>query len=83
MVQPGFAPSTQDSVGNDSAGPGSLIGFGSEITGDLRLAGEREWLVTNGLGSYAMGTVSGRAGPQLPRPADRRAAAHRWSAPCW
>ena len=60
MVQPGFAPSTQDSVGIDSAGPGSLIGFGSEITGDPRLAGEREWLVTNGLGGYyAMGTVSG------------------------
>ena len=46
-------------MGNDSAGPGSLIGFGSEITGDPRLAGEREWLVTNGLGGYGMGTVSG------------------------
>ncbi len=46
-------------MGNDSAGPGSLIGFGSEITGDPRLAGEREWLVTNGLGGYAMGTVLG------------------------
>jgi predicted glycogen debranching enzyme len=59
MVQPGLAPSTQDSVGNASAGPGSLIGFGREIAGDPRLACEREWLVTNGLGGYAMGTVSG------------------------
>ena len=35
------------------------MSFGSEICGDPRLAGEREWLVTNGLGGYAMGTVSG------------------------
>jgi glycogen debranching enzyme len=46
-------------VGNAGAGPGSPIGFGSEISGDPRLAGEREWLVTNGLGGYAMGTVCG------------------------
>jgi hypothetical protein len=41
--------------------PGStnVVSFGSEICGDLRLAGEREWLVTNGLGGYAMGTVAG------------------------
>ena len=34
----------------------------------------REWLVTNGLGGYASGTVAGRADAPLPRPADRRAA---------
>jgi hypothetical protein len=41
--------------------PGStnVVSFGSEICGDLRLDGEREWLVTNGLGGYAMGTVAG------------------------
>ena len=44
---------------NGSAGPWPLISFGSEICGDPRLAAEREWLVTNGLGGYAMGTVSG------------------------
>ena len=32
----------------------------------------REWLVTNGLGGYASGTVSGAADAPLPRPADRR-----------
>ncbi len=35
------------------------IGFGREICGDLRSAQEREWLVTNGLGGYASGTVAG------------------------
>ncbi len=33
--------------------------FGSEICGDLRLADQREWLLTNGRGDYACGTVSG------------------------
>ncbi|WP_216900383.1 amylo-alpha-1,6-glucosidase [Synechococcus sp. CCY 9618] len=37
----------------------AVVSFGSEICGDLRLAQEREWLVSNGLGGYAMGTVSG------------------------
>lgn len=39
--------------------PAAVVRFGSEICGDPRLAAEREWLVTNGLGGYAMGTVSG------------------------
>ncbi len=37
------------------------VTFGSEITGDLRIAEPREWLVTNGLGGYGAGTVSGAA----------------------
>ena len=42
--------------------PGSLpsaISFGREICGDLAAAEQREWLVTNGLGGYASGTVTG------------------------
>ncbi len=39
----------------------SLIEFGPQITGDLDAASTREWLVTDGLGGYAMGTVSGLA----------------------
>ncbi|MFM7652672.1 MAG: amylo-alpha-1,6-glucosidase [Vulcanococcus sp.] len=35
------------------------IRFGSEICGDRRLAEQREWLVSNGLGSYGCGTVAG------------------------
>ncbi|HEY9876148.1 MAG TPA: amylo-alpha-1,6-glucosidase [Candidatus Obscuribacterales bacterium] len=35
------------------------IEFGREICGDLNVAETREWLVTNGIGSYASGTVGG------------------------
>ncbi len=33
--------------------------FGRQICGDLDAASQREWLVTDGLGGYAMGTVAG------------------------
>jgi predicted glycogen debranching enzyme len=36
-----------------------MIQFGREITGDLKTATAREWLVTNGIGGYAAGTVAG------------------------
>jgi glycogen debranching enzyme len=36
-----------------------LVHFGREICGDLAAGLRREWLVTNGLGSYASGTLSG------------------------
>ena len=36
-----------------------MLNFGRDVCGDLRFAGEREWLVTNGLGGYASGTVAG------------------------
>ena len=35
------------------------VSFGAEITGDLASAEAREWLITNGLGSYGCGTVAG------------------------
>jgi predicted glycogen debranching enzyme len=35
------------------------IQFGREICGDLSAAESREWLVTNGIGGYASGTVAG------------------------
>ncbi len=35
------------------------IEFGREICGDLNSAESREWLVTNGMGGYASGTVAG------------------------
>ncbi len=35
------------------------INFGREICGNLNAAESREWLVTNGRGSYASGTVAG------------------------
>jgi predicted glycogen debranching enzyme len=35
------------------------IEFGREICGDLQSAASREWLVTNGIGGYASGTIAG------------------------
>jgi predicted glycogen debranching enzyme len=37
------------------------IQFGREICGDLAAAKSREWLVTNGIGGFASGTVAGSA----------------------
>ncbi|MGC9398768.1 MAG: amylo-alpha-1,6-glucosidase [Anaerolineae bacterium] len=36
-----------------------MIEFGRELCGDVRQAAKREWLVTNGIGGYALGTVAG------------------------
>src|SRR5207302_10233330 len=36
-----------------------VVSFGREICGDLASALRREWLVTNGLGGYASGTLAG------------------------
>ena len=36
-----------------------MIRIGREICGDLRIAEQREWLVTNGIGGYGSGTVAG------------------------
>src|SRR6266403_3986424 len=35
------------------------LAFGREICGSLDIAEQREWLVTNGIGGFASGTVSG------------------------
>jgi len=35
------------------------VDFGREICGDLASAESREWLVTNGIGGYAFGTIAG------------------------
>jgi hypothetical protein len=35
------------------------VEFGREICSSLDIAENREWLVTNGIGGYASGTVSG------------------------
>jgi len=39
--------------------PESAITFGREVCNDLAVAERREWLVTNGIGGFAAGTVSG------------------------
>lgn len=35
------------------------VQFGREVCGELEIAESREWLVTNGLGGYASGTIAG------------------------
>ena len=37
----------------------TFLDFGRSICGDLRISSTKEWLVTNGLGGFASGTVSG------------------------
>lgn len=37
------------------------VQFGREVCGDLDAAEKREWLVTNGMGGFASGTVAGTA----------------------
>jgi predicted glycogen debranching enzyme len=37
----------------------SPVEFGREVCGDLPAASEREWLVTNGIGGFACGTIAG------------------------
>lgn len=36
-----------------------LFDFGRDICGNLTTSGSREWLVTNGIGGFASGTISG------------------------
>jgi len=45
----------------DAPGTGfpAVVDFGREICCDLAAAESREWLVTNGIGGYAFGTVAG------------------------
>src|SRR5438477_188990 len=44
--------------GRADGGP-ARISFGREICGSLDVVEQREWLTTNGTGSYASGTVAG------------------------
>jgi predicted glycogen debranching enzyme len=49
------------SPGNEVAPPAkaSPVQFGREVCGSLDVAESREWLLTNGIGGFASGTVSG------------------------
>src|ERR1700720_134341 len=42
-----------------SATQNAEVAFGREICGVLEIAEQREWLVTNGIGGFASGTVTG------------------------
>ena len=47
---------TLEQESGESAAP--TVNFGREICNDLAVAEQREWLVTNGIGGFASGTVS-------------------------
>jgi len=38
---------------------GTIVKFGREVCGNLDAAETREWIVTNGIGGFASGTVAG------------------------
>src|SRR5260221_11909583 len=44
-----------------TSGLSGAISFGPEICSDLVAAEQREWLVANGIGGFASGTVAGSA----------------------
>src|SRR5689334_20908184 len=46
-------------VTNGGAVSLNCMSFGPELCGDLDAASAREWLVTDGVGGFAMGTVGG------------------------
>ena len=46
---------------NGTSVKNSVISFGPEICNDLVAAEQREWLVTNGIGGFASGTIAGSA----------------------
>jgi predicted glycogen debranching enzyme len=46
-------------AGNSNSSFPSVVDFGREICCDLPSAESREWLVTNGIGGYAFGTIAG------------------------
>lgn len=49
----------RDAIIPESAALPATISFGREICGDLAAAEHREWLVTNGIGGFASGTIAG------------------------
>ena len=55
------------------------IKFGREVCGNLETAEGREWIVTNGIGGFASGTIAGNLDSALSRIVDRGVAATGWA----
>jgi hypothetical protein len=49
----------QKAPAQTSDASGVAVEFGRDLCGSLEVAEHREWLVTNGIGGFASGTVSG------------------------
>jgi len=59
-----MAPTPKGTIRSASPSKGTtpwpqVVDFGREMCGDLNTAERREWLVTNGIGGFASGTVAG------------------------
>ena len=52
-------PAPARSLPNSAAAESGSVEFGREICGTLEIGEQREWLVTNGIGGFASGTVAG------------------------
>ncbi len=52
-------PAPRPSASLPLADRAAVVSFGREICGVLESAEQREWLVTNGIGGFASGTISG------------------------
>jgi hypothetical protein len=52
-------PPNPEGMDGGSRIPGARIQFGRVVCGDVAAGLRREWLVTNGLGAYASGTLAG------------------------
>ncbi|WP_370328613.1 glycogen debranching enzyme N-terminal domain-containing protein [Candidatus Mycobacterium methanotrophicum] len=57
------------------SGPAPAVGLGRTSCGELEVAERREWLVANGRGGYASGTVANMLTRRVSRPAGRCALA--------
>ncbi len=53
--------SSSDNLLSETSAKNSVISLGREICNDLFAAEQREWLVTNGIGGFASGTIAGSA----------------------
>ncbi len=62
---PGVPPSKRSSLAKRphaaTIDKSAVVSFGPEICNDLAGAEQREWLVTNGIGGFASGTIAGSA----------------------
>ncbi|HEY2118575.1 MAG TPA: amylo-alpha-1,6-glucosidase [Candidatus Acidoferrum sp.] len=61
LAGPAWSPNFWNKAESSPVSILAEIQFGREICGDLDAAEKREWLVTNGIGGFASGTIAGTA----------------------
>src|SRR5262249_49696305 len=70
LIGDGCVPIQRRETAVDDSSPRSsrppAVSFGREICGDLEQAEQREWLITNGIGGFASGAISGNLTRRYP-----------------